>query len=115
VLEIRVDPYEFVREKLLADMQHVDFAHVLDEMRSTLVAPSPLIGQLSSRLALPSEIDEKIKSVGDWLTVRELEAAAGKSQLILARAVFVAIEAGMWTFDGPAPSWRREKKERTEE
>jgi hypothetical protein len=81
-------------------------------MRGTLIAPAPLLSQLSSRLAMPSEIDEKIKSVGDWLTVRELEAAAGKSQMILARAVFVALEAGLWSFDGPMPPWRRDKKER---
>jgi serine/threonine-protein kinase len=115
VLEVRIDPYEFVREKLLSDMQHVDFARALDEMRSCLVAPAPLLSQLCERLALPSEIEEKIKSVGDWLSVRELEAAAGRSQLLLARAVFVALEAGLWTFDGPAPPWRREKKERKKE
>jgi len=112
VLELRIDPYEFVREKLLADMQNVDFAHVLDEMRSCLVAPAPHLSELCEKLALPTEIDEKIKSVGDWLSIRELEAAAGRSQLLLARAVFVALEAGLWTFDGPAPPWRLEKKKR---
>ncbi|MCK9463852.1 MAG: protein kinase [Proteobacteria bacterium] len=111
VLEVKIDPYEFIREKLLADMQHVDFARLLDEMRSCLVAPAPLLQQLCERLALPSEIDEKVKSVGDWLSIRELEAAAGRSQLLLARAIFVALEAGLWTFDGPVPPWRREKKD----
>jgi serine/threonine-protein kinase len=115
VLELRVDPYEFVREKLLADMQGVDFTHALDEMRSCLVAPAPLLSELCEKLGLPSEIAEKIKSVGDWLSIRELEAAAGRSQLLLARAVFVALEAGLWTFDGPAPPWRLEKKERAKE
>jgi eukaryotic-like serine/threonine-protein kinase len=115
VLEVRVDPYEFIREKILADMQHIDFTHVLDEIRSCLVAPAPLLSQLCARLALPSEIDEKIKSVGDWLSIRELEEAAGKSQLLLARAVFVALEAGLWTFDGPLPPWRRDKSERDKE
>jgi hypothetical protein len=115
VLELQIDSYEFVREKLLADMQNVDFAHVLDEMRSCLVAPAPLLGALCEKLGLPTEIAEKIKSVGDWLSIRELEAAAGRSQLLLARAIFVALEAGLWTFDGPAPPWRLEKKERAKE
>jgi hypothetical protein len=115
VLDVKIDPFEFVRDKLLEDVQHIEFARVLDEMRTTLVAPAPLLQELASRLTLPSELDEKIKSVGDWLTVRELETAAGRSQLLLARAMFVAIEAGLWTFDGPPPPWRRDKTDRPAE
>ncbi len=106
VFEVKIDPFAFVREELLSEMQRLDLTHVLQRMRACLVAPTPLLQKLSDRLALPSEIDEKIKSVGDWLSVGELETAAGKSSLILARALFLALEAGLWAFDGPPPPWR---------
>ena len=106
VFEVKIDPFAFVREELLAEMQRLDLTHVLQRMRACLVAPTPLLQKLSDRLALPSEIDEKIKSVGDWLSVGELETAVGKSSLILARALFLALETGLWAFDGPPPPWR---------
>jgi eukaryotic-like serine/threonine-protein kinase len=106
VFEVKIDSFSFVRDTLLSEMQRLDLTHVLQEMRACLVAPTPLVQKLCDRLALPSEIEEKIKSVGDWLSVGELETAAGRSSAILARALFLALEAGLWTFDGPPPPWR---------
>jgi eukaryotic-like serine/threonine-protein kinase len=106
VFEVKIDPCAFIREKLLSEMQGIDFSNALEGMRSCLVGPHPLLQKMCDRLALPTEIDEKIKSVEDWLSVGELEAATGKASLLLARAMFVAYEAGLWKFDGPAPPWR---------
>ncbi len=114
VLELSINPFRFVKEKVLRDVQDINAAMVLDEMGSCLVAPTPIMPELIDRLNFPTEIAEKIRSVSDWLTVRELATAAGKSQIVLARALYVALETGLWAFDGRVPPWRRIKEQTSE-
>jgi len=107
VLQIELDPFEFVREKILLAVQSLDAEKMLDAMGATMVAPSAMLHELGHRLRLPTEIEEKIVSLNDWITVRELAQISGKSRVVLARALYIALEAGLWSFDGPTPSWRR--------
>ncbi len=110
VLELSINPFNFVKEKVLRDVQDINAAMVLDEMGSCLVAPTPILPELIGLLNFPTEIAEKIESVSDWLTVRELATAAGKSQIVLARALYIALETGLWAFDGRLPPWRQVKE-----
>ncbi len=106
VLEIDLDPFDFVREKILNEVQQIDADQILDEMSTTMIAPSGILKELCPLMRLPSEIEEKIISIDDWITVRDLTELSTKSRVVLARAIYVALEAGLWSFDGPPPSWR---------
>ena len=105
VLEIRIDPFIFIRDRMLERMQEIDET-ILVEMRGTLIAPTSLLPRLIDKMNLPSEIDEKIRSLGDWISVADLCEAAGGVNILIARALFVALETGLWTFDGENLPWR---------
>ena len=114
VVELSINPFHFVKEKVLRDVQNINAAVVLDDMGSCLVAPTPILPELIGLLNFPTEIDEKIKSINDWLSVRELTNIAGRSPIVLARALYVALETGLWAFDGRVPPWRRGKEQTSE-
>ena len=114
VVELSINPFHFVKEKVLRDVQDINAAVVLDEMGSCLVAPTPILPELIDLLNFPTEIEEKIKSITDWLSVRELTNIAGRSPIVLARALYVALETGLWAFDGRVPPWRRGKEQASE-
>lgn len=110
VLEIDLNPFDFVREKVLSEVQQIDGESILDAMGTTMVAPASLLSVIAPELKLPDEIDKKIISLTDWITIKDLAQLSGNSRIVLARAIYVALETGLWSFDGPPPPWRNNKK-----
>ena len=106
VLQMEIEPFTLIRKKLLSEVAKIDALRVLDEMSSTMVAPSALLSRIIDRLKLPESLNEKITSVGEWIRIRDVMTASGQSQTILVSAIYVAIETGMWTFEGTKPPWR---------
>jgi len=106
VLEVPVDPYAFVRDRLLERISEVDGDQVLGVMAPSVVSPTPVLPELLPMLKLPPAVDRVIRVLDDWREVSSIAGEPGVEAADLADALFIALETGLWTFDGPAPPWR---------
>jgi len=83
VLEVDIDPFDFVCEKVLGEIQELDEESILDAMGTTMLAPSSLLPALVPALKLPAEIEKKIVSISDWTTVKELVQMSDRTRVVL--------------------------------
>ncbi|MDD5305697.1 MAG: serine/threonine-protein kinase [Deltaproteobacteria bacterium] len=108
VLEVALDPFAIVRDRLLEQASRIAPFDLLGAMSQALVTPTSAARDLSRRLMLPHDVEQiagglrETRKLGDWAA----SLKNGRSKENLARGLFVAIETGMWTSDGPQPPWR---------
>jgi len=107
VLEVPVDPYAFVRDSLLERIHDLDIDGILSAMSPSVVSPTAVLPELLPMLKLPPAADRLIRGLDDWREVSAISQDPGVEGTDLAGALFVALETGLWTFDGPAPPWRQ--------
>lgn len=106
VLEVPVDPYAFVRDKLIEEIGSLDVDRILRAMAPCVVSPAAILPDLLPMLKLPPALDRLIRGLGAWREVADVARGPGVAGQDLSRALYVALETGLWTFDGPAPPWR---------
>jgi serine/threonine-protein kinase len=106
VIEIPVDPYLFVREHLLDRARAIDPERVARDLAGALVGPRPVTEALAARMQLPDEMRFLVASLDDWRTVGDMFASEVHPPDTVARTAFLAIESGLWAFDGPPLPWR---------
>lgn len=106
VLEVPVDPYAFVRDKLLEDIGSLDVDRILRAMAPCVVSSAAVLPDLLPMLKLPPNLDRLVRGLGDWREVADVAREPDVASADLARALYIALETGLWTFDGPAPPWR---------
>jgi len=106
VLEVPIDPYAFVRDRLIGEVRDIEPEALLGPMSSNMVSPAPGLPALLPMLKLPPALDRLIRGLEGWYEVGALARDPAVQAADLARALYIALETGLWTFDGPAPSWR---------
>ncbi|HUT77026.1 MAG TPA: DUF4388 domain-containing protein, partial [Polyangia bacterium] len=107
VLEVPIDPFPFARDHLLlAAEQQTNPDAVARELAGGLVGPRAVTAVLAAKLRLPDDVGFIVSSLDSWRTVGDLFAAEAHDPGAIARTLYLAVESGLWAFDGPAPSWR---------
>jgi serine/threonine-protein kinase len=106
VLEVPIDPYAFVRDRLLKEIAGLDTEEVFRTMEPCVVSPTPVLPALLPMLKLPPELDSPLKGLEKWRTVGDVAGEPGVSRDDVCRALYIALETGLWTYDGPTPPWR---------
>jgi serine/threonine-protein kinase len=106
VLEVPVDPYAFVRDRLLKAVPALDEDEILRAMAPSVVSPAGSLPELLPMLKLPPAPDRLLRSLEGWREVVQIERDPGVERSDLAGVLYIALETGLWTFDGPAPPWR---------
>jgi eukaryotic-like serine/threonine-protein kinase len=108
VLEVPLDAFAIVRGRMIDEASRIAPFEILAAMSEALVTPTSAVRDLSRKLALPRDIEQitaglrETRRLGDWSdSLRD-----GRSKENLAKGLYVAIETGMWTSDGPSPPWR---------
>jgi len=111
VLEVPIDPFGFAHDRLLADLATLETEGVLEPMAPGLVAPTSLTAELLERLELPLELAGPIGALQGWQGVGGLGAVIDGGSTEIVHVLYVVLEAGLWTFDGPLPPWREARKD----
>ncbi len=111
VLEVPMDVFALVRETAVESAEKIDPPAVLAAMSETGVAPSSRRDELLEGLDPPGAIKEVIASLQGWEKIEDLARRSPAAEGTLARAIHIALQCGLWTFDGPAPPWRDERQE----
>jgi serine/threonine-protein kinase len=106
VLEVPLDPYAFVRDKLIKDCSGLGTGEILEAMEASVVSSSAVLPDLLPMLKLPPGLERLIRGLDEWQDVGTIARAPGVASADLAQALYIALETGLWTFDGPAPPWR---------
>ncbi len=106
VLEVPVDPFLFVRDFLFEASRGLDTNAVARKMSGDLVGPRPATSTLAAKMRLPDDMGFIIGSVDGWRTIGDLFSSAAHDPETVARTLFLAVEGGLWAFDGANPVWR---------
>lgn len=108
VLEVRIDPFETVRERLIGAAADLDSDEILAGARNATITKGRLFGRILDGLGLPATLRESIERERTPFSIaqRLRENPSEKARLELAQALFIAFETGIWLLSGPTPSWR---------
>jgi hypothetical protein len=107
ILEIKTGVVDFIKNFLLTTMQTIDIEHIIIETKLYKVSPTPLSGRLLSLLNLPTELSNIINSVSARQPVSSIVPPAADDSVLLARALYLAVESGIWLYDGPTIPWKK--------
>jgi serine/threonine-protein kinase len=106
VLEIPIDPFLFARDHLLAAARRTEPDTVARELAGGLIGPRAVTAALAAKMRLPDDAGFIVNSLDAWRTIGDLFASAAHDPGSIAKTLYLAIESGLWAFDGPAPPWR---------
>ncbi|NLN62365.1 MAG: serine/threonine protein kinase [Myxococcales bacterium] len=106
IVEVPTDLFTFARDALLAHLHTLDGTEVIEKLEEYHISPAPIRASLIAPLALPSEFEYIIGTLQERTTVAELVRTSGAVPLYLGKAIYAAIETGLWRYEGPTPYWR---------
>jgi len=105
VLEVQIDPIRFVREFLESRLSTISGDRIFAELSPYQVAPTPLRDRLIDRLHLSEPRNGIIRGLTGWTRVSELIFLTPTVPQEVGKSLFVAVESGLWTCDGPSIPW----------
>ncbi len=108
VLEIQLEPFTTMRERLISKLATLDSDAVLRSVRVATIRRGRLFARILGDLSLPAALNAPIQREEPPFSIAtrlrdDLDEAARVS---LAKALFIAIETGIWELSGATPSWR---------
>jgi serine/threonine-protein kinase len=102
--EIPINPYIFVADTLFSQAAGLDHGAVMKAVKNGIVAPSSSALDLLRRMSLPEDINPILKTLTESIAITHL--LNRYDEVACAAALYVGIEAGIWTMEGAVPPWR---------
>jgi serine/threonine protein kinase len=108
ILEVSLDAFGLISEKLLLASDSIGVDATLGAMGNTKITPSSISPVVTQRLSLTSDIGAVLHSVSEPCRLRELlrSRPSSQDQKSLVQALYIASETGLWLLDGPSPPWQ---------
>ena len=106
--EMPIEPFSFITDSLISYAETLDVNGTFKSMKDVIVEKNAEAEDLLERLSISGKLFMQIRDLDEPVALQSLTTPVSdeKSRQELLCALYIAVETGIWSVDGPPPSWR---------